>query len=1360
MNRKCNYIFILLVGLSTFFNSFAQTQPIFKKISQLDGLSNGRVTSIVKEKNGFVWVGTKNGLNRYDGFQFKIYNKINSNISSNDISFILIDSKSRMWITTLGGGLNLYNELEDKFIVYKNVSGDSKSISSNQLNTIFEDSKGNLWIGTENGLSLFNENTNTFKSYNHINGDSTSITHNSVRSIDEDTNGNLWIGTFGGGLNKFDFKTETFTFLESDKGYYTDFIHAISSINDHEILIGTSGGGLLKVDVDNNLFTKFFDEELKQKQDVNIVRTIKKDRNGSVWVGTDGNGVFKIEDINNSTPLINNFLHDSQIETSLSGNAIYEIMEDSDSNIWIGTAWNGINVLKQDNKYDFLYSDVKGIDPSPVLSVNKIDEKLFFGLDGKGLTVYNTQDNNVQYYNTEKYSFMGGNYVQFMTKGYEGEFWIGTFANGLISFNQKTNTYKQYKHNPDNENTISYNDVRYVLEGESGNFWVATWGGGLCYFDTKKEEFKSYRENKNLLNSINSDNIISLQKNSDGKIWLATFGGGVDFFDPETEKFTHFQYDENNSNSISSNNVFSILLDSKGYLWIGTSGEGLNRYDIKNKIFNRFEDVNEIKYSTVTAIIEDEDGAIWFSSKEGIMNFDYQDQTFNSFPNLAGDFHINSAFKDDAGLLYFGGTKGVFRFDPNTIAYNSKQPEVKLTNFKLFNKGVGIGKEEILSKSISLEDHITLSHDDDVITFEFAALQFPFSSNNEYSIKMENFDEGWRNIGKDRTATYTNLSSGDYIFKVRSKNVGSNWENEYTSLNLKILKPFWLKWWAFTIYGFLFLIMIYLFRRYIIAWEQMKTKLKFEKLNHEKDTELYNLKQQFFTNISHEIRTPVTLILNAINRLFDDGNVIEKKQFNSVRTIRKSGAHLMQLVNELLDFRKLDSNEIKLKVTKNNWIEFCKEIFLSFNEMAIKKEIKFTFETSHDDIKLWFDKNQMEKVVYNLLSNAFKFTDKKGIIKLKIYRHNNNTYLDVVDTGIGIAKKQLSNIFDRFYQSKNSNKINEIGFGLGLSISKNVIKLHQGEILVESKKKSGSKFTIKLLDGNKHFKKNEIVCNDKNEDQIIKHIVNPEGKSSLQNDKDTFIALKNKHDFTILIVEDNVEIQNLLVELLESEFKILKASNGKVAMKLAAKNSPDIIVSDVMMPIMDGITFTRKLKLDPITSHIPVILLTARTSFIHKQEGYETGADEYITKPFDENLLKTRIKNILKNRQLLREKFNTDALTQPSDLAINNIDQMFLENLMKVIEGNIDDNDLNSKFLTRELGMSHSVIYKKIKALTGLTFLEFVRDFKLKRAKQFIENQNYSVSEACYKVGYSDRKYFSKLFKQKFGKNPSHFIKR
>lgn len=1332
---------------------FGQTQAVFNKINQTNGLSNDRVSSIVKEKNGFVWIGTDNGLNRYDGNKIKIFNKQNSALSSNDIADLLIDRKGNIWIATFGGGLNLYNPSKDKFTIYKNIANNSTSIPSNELSALFEDSKGIIWIGTKNGLSFFNEKEQIFKTFKFDSKNQFSISHNDVRSIYEDGDKNLWIGTFGGGLNKFNPNTGIFYRIKSSSTIAADYIYAVCGINKNQILIGTNGKGLLTFDVSSASFQK---NEFTLDKPVNIVLCIKKAQNGSIWFGTDGFGLFKIDKINSLHPTVNNYTNDFKSETSISGNAIYSLMEDEHSNIWLGTAWNGVDVLSLNKAYTLIPSSNKGETPISVLSIYKNKDAFFMGLDGKGLAVFDEKTNVVKRYNKANKNSIGDDYIQYIKEAKNGTLWIGTFANGLVNFNYKTGSFTSFKPAIGNPKSLSYNDVRYVVEDEKNNIWIATWGGGLNYYNVATKEFTSFKQKKGDQNSISSDNVLTLQKDGD-LIWVATFGGGVNLMDTKTNRFKVFKSIEGNKNSLSSDYVYSILKDHKGNIWIGTAGEGINLLDIKTNKINRFDNFIDIRYQTVTSIIEDNKGLIWFSTNQGIYNFDYATKAFKNFSNLKEDYHINSCFKDEKGMLYFGGSKGVIKFNPETIKVANVTPKVKFTGFKLFNKELPIGEEEILKKDISFSENITLKHDQDVITFEFAAMLFPSSANCEYQIQMDNFDENWRSIGKEGSATYTNLSPGKYVFKVRSRELGSDWANGYSSLNIKILKPFWTEWWAFLIYAILGILTLHIFIKYVISWEKMKADLRFEKFSHEKDVELYNLKQDFFTNISHEIRTPVTLILSSVNKLLKTSDYAPESKQNPLGAITKNGEYLLNLVNELLDFRKMEDNQIQLKVVKQDWVKFTKEIFLSFKEYAYQKDIKFEFESTNEKIELWFDKNQMEKVFYNLFSNALKFTNTGGSVKLSISETDTEVQLELVDQGIGISKKHLSKIFNRFYQASEANSVNGAGFGLGLTISNEIIKLHQGEINVKSKKGSGSTFTITLKKGNSFYNDSEIGGSETN-DELIENYFTPK-----QNKVEVLTAGTSESvakEQTLLIVEDNIDIGNYIVELLSDEFTIFQAFNGQEGLEMALEKTPDLIISDVMMPIMDGIELTHNLKSNVATSHIPVLLLTARASFRNKMEGFETGADDYITKPFNESLLRARIKNILKNRSLLHEKFHSEDTTNIGEFVKNKKDQEFLENLAQFMESNIDSENLSAIIAAQQLGMSHSVLYKKLKTLTGLSLVEYIRDFRLKKAKQLLKTNQFSISEVCYQVGYTDRKYFSKLFKERFGNPPTFYTKQ
>ena len=1347
-------LFIFMIIFIYVIDCLGQSQVQFQKINQSNGLSSNRVTSIVKENNGFAWIGTENGSNRFDGKQFKIYNSQNSSISSNNISDVLLDSKGRIWVATLGGGLNLYDNISDDFVVFKNDSKDLTSLPSNQLYKLYEDSNGNLWIGSENGLCLFVEASNLFITYHQQNNDN-NISYNKVTSIYEDTKGDLWIGTFGGGLNKFSMATKIFKHIESDTSIFNDFVHTISQLNEDVLLVGTSGSGLLRFDLKTHKFEDFFKNSNKLSKEITIVRSLYIDKKNNLWVGTDGNGIIKIEKANSINPEIYNFTYKSQLNSSLSGNAVYSIIEDYQANIWIGTAWNGINILPQKNNFELIPSDIIGLNPISVLSIHKNRKDLYLGLDGKGLTVFNTESNSIKEYNKDFKNSVGGDYIQCIYESKNKTLWMGTYANGIINFNPKTNSYKQYKHETDNPKSLSFNDVRSIIEDDKNNLWVASWGGGLNYFDTSKNEFTAFRENKNDITSISNDNIVSMIKDGN-TLWLGTYGGGINLFNTDTKKATRLKNLDKNHNSIDSDNILSLLKDSKGNIWIGDSEGGINRFDFETKMFNRFETNDELNNQSEVALIEDDDGNIWFSTEKGIGKYDYNINEFISFPNFTGSYRINSVFKDEGGMLYFGRSDGVLRFNPKNVLHENIQPQVKITNFKLFNKDLLIGNSEILTKNITLTNHISLKHDSNVITFEFAALLFPFSDRCEYAIQMEGFDKGWRNIGTDRTVTYTNLPPGNYNFKVKSKESGSDWGDDFTSMNIYIQKPFWLEWWAIVIYILFTLFILHLFRKFTVAWEQLKTNLKLEKLTHEKDIELYNFKQQFFTNISHDIRTPVTLILGSINRLLRGKDEVNDELSNSIETIKKNGNKLVNLVNELLDHRKLEFDKIKLHLVHENLVEFCEEIYLSFKEMALEKGIEFIFKTNIDDVLVWFDKNQLEKVLYNLLSNSFKFTKTAGTIEFSLFEKEDIVEIHIKDKGIGIAKSQLDKIFNRFYQTKENTDTN--GVGLGLSISKEIIDLHQGEIDVDSIKCKGTEFIIKLKKGESHFTQEQINGDKTNNELLGNYFTeNPDNHNNKLLIKNENSGNKNP---TLLIVEDNKDIRDYIIGILTNEYNIIEASNGEEALQLVFDNPLDLIISDVMMPIMDGIALTKELKTNIRTSHIPILLLTARASFIHKIEGFEIGADDYITKPFNELLLISRIKNILKNRDLLHEKFWMKELIPISEFNLNKSDKEFMSKLMKILEENLNSTDLNVNFVCNELGMSHSVVYKKIKSLTNMSYVEFVRDFRLKTAKKLIEAQNFTVLDACYHVGYSDRKYFSKLFKKHFGEAPSQFLSK
>lgn len=1327
------YLLLVIFSFVSFLIVQSQEKKIIEKINQKQGLSNSRITGIVKDEDGFIWISTQDGLNKYDGFNFEVFQKKNSNISSNDITHIIRDSKNRIWVATLGGGISLYDKQKNNFRVIKKLNSEAKSIISNQINILFEDTQGFIWIGTDNGVSKINP-----VSFNYINFQSLELSNINVTSFYEGMNGDMYIGTFGRGLFVLKNGHKSIEKIKVNQQEKIKYINVLSSLNNDNLLVGTSYHGLMRFDLNTNLVTDYFKENnLNDTPD--IVRSVKTDSRGNLWVGSDGKGLFKIESPNSTKVKLKKFDFNPESKSGLSGNAIYVIAEINNNSIWIGTAWNGLNVINYKDNSELIYSDIKGEKPFPVLSINKSKNSLFIGSDGNGLTTFNFKDKSI------KKLPIDANYIQHISINDDRFIWLGTFANGLIKYDLRDNTQKKYVNTINDNSSISFNNVRdLIFEGDS--IWVGTWGGGLNLFDKKKQEFKTFTFNDSI-KPLNNRNIVSLE-NDDNRIWIATFGGGLNMFEKRTKKFKNFKFSESNHNSISSNYIFSLLKDSRNNLWIGSSGAGISRMNLKDFSITRFE---EYKYSTITSIIEDNENNIWFGSKNGILKYDYKDNAMHQVNVLYGDYHLNSTFIDKDNYLYFGGINGITKFNPSQIDLSFNPIKVFITDFKLFNKKVSITDNGILQSNIQTVDEITLNYSDNVFTFNYAGIKYPFSKDLEYAIKLENFDEQWREVGKDRTATFTNLSPGEYIFKVKAKEIDDEWKSDYTSIRIKVLKPFWSTWWAILFYLFLIVLIAYYLRKNFIEKGKLKSSLEFEKLMHEKDNEIYKLKQQFFTNISHEIRTPVTLIISSINRLFNNDYLKDGRKIKAANTIRRNSNLLLRLVNELLDVKKLENNDITLKVTENNIVSFVKEIYSSFSDVASDRNINYELKTDLSKSILWFDKNQLEKVIFNLISNAFKFTHDNGEISIIISEEQEKVVIKIKDNGIGLSKENQKKIFKRFYQVDNNHSDKNRGFGLGLSIVQDIVKLHKGKITVESEIKEGSVFEVILKKGTDHLK--EYIS-----DNLL---------SKFSNDNKTIIDLKRKVNkkkgevFSVLVVEDNVEIQDYVKDLLEnSNYSVIQAFNGLEGLQKVTKYLPDLIITDIMMPEMDGTELIKKVKTNSITSYIPIIVLTAKTAIEDKRENFQLGADDYITKPFDDVILLSRIKNLLKNRKFLKNKFGSQDIFEPKKININSKDQKFLESVYKIFEENLETSSLNAVMVSEKMNMSHSTLYKKIKILTGLTFVEFLRDYKLSVAKQLIQETGYSVSEASYKVGYSDNKYFSKLFKAKFKKSPSYFLKK
>lgn len=1272
----------------------AQSVQRFIDLNIRDGLSSGSVTSIVQDSKGLIWIGTKQGFNRYDGRDFIHYHSGNCVLESNDVSSLLVDAQDRLWIGTHGGGLYVRDGKTQEISRYlKEGIGD-------RIKSITASDHTGLWVISESGLIS-------------IGGSNSWVTQNLPAEIlkhisaIELWNNSLWFGTTDGQLLKMGKDGSYVTYNDQPGAKWPGIsIHQMQLTNGQRLLIGTRQHGLLVFDNADENISKYPIEA----QDI---RDILKDGAGDIWVGTDGNGIYHIQ--NNA---IANYRHQVGNQNSLVSNAVHECFEDRDGNLWFGTAWDGISLIDRRSKnLQFVYSDFLGFERAGILNIYIEDNELWLGTDGHGLSIEDPSELAVDV----SHVIPTDAYVQFIDK-FDGKYWIGTFQSGLfIVEDQRKGAIRHFT----SDSGLSHDDIRDVIQLDDNRYLIASWGGGLILYEESDERFRKIGTGKR-----RPIDVVVLERLNDKQILVGTFGQGAFIFQTSDFSLTPILTELQN--------VVSIEVAKKG-VWYGTWGEGLHLaeppFAHAQLIQNEELQGNSNVFSIIASTQSDQ---IWAATNEKILSVS-SDGDVKGLPLASQQFHFNSANRDSDDRYYFGSTEGVISFKPQDLDFSSNK-EVKLTEVKILDKTL---KEfEVYASG---GEFLELAYDHNMLTFRFSTPVYPSSRAETHEVILEPVNADWVEVGLERSMTYASLNPGNYTFKVRNSSSGIEEHFEF-----RIRNPWWKTWWAYTIFVSLFLGLLYSFRQYSIRLERMKSQLEIEKMGREQESEINSLKQRFFVNVSHEIRTPLTLIIGEIEQLAM--KTFGSKGLNgSINNLRNNGNHMIQLVNELLDFRKLDQGGMKLKASKGNFALFCKEIYLSFFNKAEANSIDYQFTSEESEILVWYDRDQLEKVFYNLLTNAFKNTSAGDSIEVIVKKKTDVVEVAIRDSGKGIPNEEIKHVFRRFYQNEDDIAGKRSGFGIGLSIVQDMVSLHKGTITVESAEGKGSCFTVRLGLGSDHFDEDEIISESVSSDSLDRYTalaLNPE------------IAPSNeKHEDLILVVEDNPDIRQFIVKVLSHEFEVVEAADGQSALEIAKNDLPDLIVSDIMMPVMDGIRLTKQLKNNPNTSHIPVVLLTARTGTIFKKEGYETGADDYITKPFNSMLLVTRIENILESRKRLADKVKNDLAIRPNDLNLASPDERFLKELVGVIESNLDNSELHADLISTEMGMSHSVVYKKIKVLTGCTLVEFIRDYRLQQAADMLIKYKFSIAEACYKVGFSDKKYFSQMFKKKYGKTPSDYAK-
>ena len=1342
----------------------AQHHYDFKHLNIENGLSQSAVLAIAQDANGFIWFGTRFGLNKYNSRSFKVYQSNANDSTSLADSYVISLLKAKdgtLWVGTISG-LNRYNENKDNFERFVHHDKVPSSISSNTVACIFQDSKARLWIGTSNGLNLWLPKKKAFMSF--LQDDEAPHT---IYTIAEDHNGTIWMGTSKGLMNM------TITNGKAKFKFIKSFSEQINRANDNHVTsmiedrnqnlwIGTKQTGLSKLNLATGAMTTYTYSSLNPNGICsNNIRKMVMDTEGKLWIATI-HGINVYNPANASFATLQN---EPENQASLSQNSVYDIFQDKQGIIWIGTYYGGINIVYPNYTPFKVYKSAlkNGLSSNvvgPIIEDNS--HNLWIGTDGEGLNYFDRQSRTYTHY---KYSpnipsSLSSNLVKAILKDRQNRIWVGTHLGGLNLF-MPGKGFRRFTNRKNDPTSLSNNEITFLFEDSYARFWVGT-NGGLNSFDPGTGKFR-------LSSSVDRwSAIYYVFEDSKRNIWVSS-NTGLYLLKSNSTAFVKLKDPLIDKKTFSLDRINCITEDKTGNLLFGTLRKGLLKLNAKTKKYSLTTTKSGLPSDNIMAILEDKQQNLWISTDNGLCSYNPAKNTFKTYnieDDLPGnEFNYRSALIDSKGEFFFGGLNGLISFFPSQIRANKLVPKAIFTDLKLFNKTVHLGDESgLLHNNISHTPSIVFNSDQNVFSIDFTILNFIKSDKNRYAYKLEGFEKNWNYVSVP-SASYTNLSPGSYTLLVKGSNNDGVWTASSSSLRIKVLPPFYRTWWAYAIYAALLIGILLLLLRYLLV----KALLRKEK-------EMNEHKLSFFTHISHEIRTPLTLIVGPLEHLIE--NAKDDPALNKeLQPIKNNADRLMNLVTELLDFRKAETGKMTLQVSPGNMVKFSKEIFMAFQNMAIAQQIAYTFETDQDDIELYFDKMQLEKVLFNLLSNAFKFSNNGGKISVRIEQQRDWVYLHVTDNGKGIPADKKDSLFTDFYQA---NPSTNIGTGLGLSLSKSIVELHHGHIDFESTPQNEGKpgltcFTISLQRGKAHFKPADFIKDYVYYDDASNYRIKPTEEenpiettpSTATTASSTFATATTATDaisdapekkYSILLVEDNEEVRHFIKSLLETDYHVIEKEDGLQGWESALELLPDLIISDVMMPNMDGLELCRKLKTDERTSHIPVVLLTARSAYVHQVNGFENGADTYIMKPFNPKILTLNIHNLLQAREIIRQKFAQVITLEPQNLIINSTEQNFLNKTIRIIEDHIADPEFDVATLASEIGMSLPILYKKIRALTGLSVNDFIKSLRLKRADQLLKAGVGSIAEVAYSVGFNDRKYFSLEFKKQFGKSPTAYL--
>ena len=1372
---------LLWLGILSAFNvGHSQIQKlVFEHITVADGLSQNTPAVIYQDKRGFVWIGTQDGLNKYDGYAFEIYrhDPLDSNtLSDNFIKSIHEDNRGHIWVGTLQGGLCRLDPVTGRIIRFQSDPQNPRTVNHPTVRCLARDSQGTIWAGTDNGLARIDARSSAIKRY-FLPGQH--AYSNLVLSILPYGPGELLVGTFFGELLLF--STEDGGCREFGPSEIRDpsrngLVQTMIRDRQGVLWIGT-GSGLVTFDEFSHEVRRYSSGRGPQNITTDYISTICEDQRGYIWVGTGaGLNIFD----RNTRAFQQLWYHPNQPD-GISGNRVFAVHESSEGVVWVGVGGQGIDKYNH-RKHQFTHIRNKPSRPY-ILYGNFVssfeedrDGNIWIGTQSGGLnrlryagpdgqrrkSVYGSTYELKSFFHLEDDNSISDNYVQNILEDNSGNLWIGTL-NGLDHYDQKTNRFLHFKHDADDKASISSNFIRALFIDSQGLLWVGT-GDGLNRLEEKSGTFKRYLLGESIPNST-VNVVFSIGQRGD-EIWVGS-QTGVYSLSRANGRISRHRLQTAPGQFLDTR--VRIILPQDDAVWVG-SDHGLFRYNPLDGSCDYISTSDGLPNNVIYGIVPDEHGNLWISTNRGISRFTpARGQKRARFRNFTPDNGLQSYeyntcayFRSSAGEIYFGGVNGFNVFHPDSIKDNPHVPRVSLTDMKVNNISVGLRPTS---------SNIELPYNENYLSFEFVALDFSNPRNNRYMYLLEGLDRQWIDAGTRRFASYADLKPGSYIFRVRGANADGVWNENGQQLPFVILPPWWQTWWFRTLAGLtVFSVLVLLFRFQQSRSRAQKIRLRelvqartselqrqkevAEHSNHIIRKQATRLKQnekiksRFFANISHEFRTPLTLILGPLPEMISNG--YDSRTKTILRSIQNNGQRLLKLINQLLDLSRLESGNLVLKPQPGNLDKFLREIVNSFNALAERKSLSVSFVTDMDHTILEYDVDKLEKVFTNLMSNACKFTHAGGRVDFRVKAKpagpNMFTVSVVVrDNGPGIQDEDKGHIFDRFYQGDNTDNREYEGTGIGLALTKELVELHGGTISLRSESGKGSEFEVLL---NLRATAIEEVLPDSSTSKSLEPAIVP-GTVSRNSKRSTRARAASRG--IVLIIEDNAELSEFLAESFKADYVVKTAPDGQAGVEQALEIIPDLVICDVMMPKMDGYEVCRRLREDTRTDHIPLVLLTARASVESKLTGLRTGADDYVSKPFNVTELQERVNNLITQRRRLRNKYQRVLRGDDGSGGQN----PWLRKVEGIVEDHIEDPDFDVSVFAREAAMSRSQLHRKIKSMTGYSPSRFIRIVKLKRAHALLLSKSGSISEIAFGVGFNNLSYFSKCFSEEYGRLPS-----